>query len=126
MPEMPKPYRGLFVLDASQGIAGPYCATLLAACGADVVKVEPPAGDWSRGLSTREGSQSVMHVSFNRGKRSVMLDLQTEAVSERMGKIVCQLCTPKRSPTDGIELASFHAGLRRFDGPLLRLQHRGI
>lgn len=79
MPEMPKPYRGLFVLDASQGIAGPYCATLLAACGADVVKVEPPAGDWSRGLSTREGSQSVMHVSFNRGKRSVMLDLQTEA-----------------------------------------------
>jgi formyl-CoA transferase len=79
MPEMPKPYRGLFVLDASQGIAGPYCATLLAACGADVVKVEPPAGDWSRGLSTREGTQSVMHVSFNRGKRSVMLDLQAEA-----------------------------------------------
>ncbi|HYI83712.1 MAG TPA: CoA transferase, partial [Acetobacteraceae bacterium] len=36
-----KPYRGLFVLDASQGIAGPYCATLLAACGAEVVKVEP-------------------------------------------------------------------------------------
>lgn len=79
MQEMPKPYRGLFVLDASQGIAGPYCATLLAACGADVVKVEPPAGDWSRGLSTREGTQSVMHVSFNRGKRSIMLDLQAES-----------------------------------------------
>ncbi|MDB5373873.1 MAG: Formyl-CoA transferase [Belnapia sp.] len=74
-----QPYKDLFVLDASQGIAGPYCATLLAACGADVVKVEPPAGDWSRGLSTREGSQSVMHVSFNRGKRSIVLDLQQEA-----------------------------------------------
>jgi len=73
-----KPYRGLFVLDASQGIAGPYCATLLAACGAEVVKIEPPAGDWSRGLSTREGTQSAMHVAFNRGKRSVVLDLRTE------------------------------------------------
>ncbi|MBL6454964.1 CoA transferase [Belnapia sp. T6] len=73
-----QPYKGLFVLDASQGIAGPYCATLLAACGAEVLKVEPPAGDWSRGLSTREGTQSVMHVSFNRGKRSAVLDLQEE------------------------------------------------
>jgi formyl-CoA transferase len=78
VPEPLKPYRGLFVLDASQGIAGPYCATLLAACGATVVKVEPPAGDWSRGLSTREGTQSAMHVAFNRGKRSVVLDLRTE------------------------------------------------
>ncbi|GAA0576519.1 CaiB/BaiF CoA-transferase family protein [Craurococcus roseus] len=78
VPEPLKPYRGLFVLDASQGIAGPYCATLLAACGAEVVKVEPPAGDWSRGLSTREGTQSAMHVAFNRGKRSVVLDLRTE------------------------------------------------
>lgn len=69
------PYAGLFVLDASQGIAGPYCASLLAACGATVVKIEPPAGDWSRGLSTRQGTQSVMHASFNRGKRSVVLDL---------------------------------------------------
>jgi formyl-CoA transferase len=78
VPEPLKPYRGLFVLDASQGIAGPYCATLLAACGAEVVKVEPPAGDWSRGLTTREGTQSAMHVAFNRGKRSVVLDLQSE------------------------------------------------
>ena len=87
VPEPLKPYRGLFVLDASQGIAGPYCATLLAACGADVVKVEPPAGDWSRGLSTREGTQSAMHVAFNRGKRSVVLDLQTDAGREALGRL---------------------------------------
>src|SRR3954463_4727277 len=85
-----QPYKGLFVLDASQGIAGPYCASLLAACGADVVKLEPPAGDWSRGLSTREGSQSVMHVSFNRGKRSVMLDLQAEAGRAAMRKLAAK------------------------------------
>jgi formyl-CoA transferase len=75
----PRPYRGLFVLDASQGIAGPACGMLLAACGAEVVKLEPPAGDWSRGLSTRKDGQSVMHVAYNRGKRSVALDLATEA-----------------------------------------------
>ncbi|MBP0447869.1 CoA transferase [Roseomonas sp. SSH11] len=72
-----RPYAGLFVLDAGQGVAGPYCGMLLAACGADVVKLEPPEGDWSRGLSTRQGSQSVMHAVFNRGKRSVILDLRT-------------------------------------------------
>src|SRR4051812_12892083 len=71
-----RPYEGLFVLDASQGVAGPYCAMLLAACGADVVKIEPPSGDWSRGLSTRRGSQSVMHIAANRGKRGIVLDLQ--------------------------------------------------
>lgn len=85
--ETPGPYAGLFVLDASQGIAGPYCASLLAACGATVVKVEPPAGDWSRGLSTRQGSQSVMHVAFNRGKRSVVLDLQSAAGRAALAKL---------------------------------------
>ncbi|WP_431267932.1 CaiB/BaiF CoA transferase family protein [Dankookia sp. P2] len=85
-----QPYRGLFVLDASQGIAGPYCATQLAACGATVVKIEPPAGDWSRGLSTREGTQSVMHVSFNRGKRSAVLDLQSEAGRAAMLKLAAK------------------------------------
>jgi len=90
MSETLKPYRGLFVLDASQGIAGPYCASLLAACGADVLKIEPPAGDWSRGLTTREGTQSVMHVTFNRGKRSAVLDLQTEAGRAAMTKLAAR------------------------------------
>ena len=90
VPEPLKPYRGLFVLDASQGIAGPYCATLLAACGAEVVKVEPPDGDWSRGLSTREGTQSVMHVAFNRGKRSVVLDLRTEEGRTAMRRLAAR------------------------------------
>ncbi|MDJ0389572.1 CoA transferase [Roseomonas sp. E05] len=76
MSEEMRPYRGLRVLDASQGIAGPYCGMLLAASGAEVVKLEPPGGDWSRGLSTRANGQSVMHVTFNRGKRSIVLDLK--------------------------------------------------
>ena len=72
-----QPYQGLFVLDAAQGIAGPYCGMLLSAMGADVVKLEPPAGDWSRGLTTRADGHSVMSTVFNRGKRGIMLDLAT-------------------------------------------------
>ncbi|MBC7432964.1 MAG: CoA transferase [Rubritepida sp.] len=74
-----QPYRGLFVLDAAQGIAGPYCGMLLAAMGADVVKLEPPGGDWSRGLTTRSGGHSVMSTVFNRGKRGIVLDLASQA-----------------------------------------------
>ena len=45
------PFAGLKVVDLSQGIAGPYCAGLLAQNGADVIKIEPTGGgDWSRTL----------------------------------------------------------------------------
>ena len=46
------PYEGIKVVDLSQGIAGPYCAMLLAQHGADVIKVEPLQGDWARALGT--------------------------------------------------------------------------
>jgi formyl-CoA transferase len=78
MDEAMRPYRGLRVLDAGQGIAGPYCGMLLAACGADVIKLEPPEGDWSRALGSAKDGISVMTVCFNRGKRSVVLDLKSE------------------------------------------------
>lgn len=78
MDEAMRPYRGLRVLDAGQGIAGPYCGMMLAACGADVIKLEPAEGDWSRGLGTAKDRVSVMTVCFNRGKRSVVLDLKSE------------------------------------------------
>jgi crotonobetainyl-CoA:carnitine CoA-transferase CaiB-like acyl-CoA transferase len=72
------PYRGLRVLDLGQGIASPYCAMLLAVYGADVIKVEPPEGDWSRYLGTTYGSHSVLSAVYNRGKRSLCLDLKQQ------------------------------------------------
>src|SRR5882672_565679 len=72
-----RPYAGLRVLDLGQGIAAPYCAMLLAMQGAEVVKLEPPSGDWSRGLGVRYGDQTAMSVQFNRGKRSLALDLKS-------------------------------------------------
>jgi crotonobetainyl-CoA:carnitine CoA-transferase CaiB-like acyl-CoA transferase len=83
------PYRGLRVLDFGQGIASPYCAMLLGAYGADVVKVEPPEGDWSRYLGTTYGNHTTLSAVYNRGKRSLCLDLKHKdgiAIAQKLAK----------------------------------------
>lgn len=71
-----KPYRGLKVVDASQGFAAPYCAGLLALYGANVIKIEPTEGDWARGIGRNQAGQTPLHIVGNRGKRSIALDLK--------------------------------------------------
>jgi crotonobetainyl-CoA:carnitine CoA-transferase CaiB-like acyl-CoA transferase len=71
------PYEGLRVVDLSQGIAGPYVAMLLAQYGADVIKVEPPEGDWSRVLGARYGDHTAFSIGSNLGKRAIAVDLKT-------------------------------------------------
>ncbi|HEY4165254.1 MAG TPA: CoA transferase [Reyranella sp.] len=74
------PFAGLKVVDLSQGIAGPYCAMLLAQHGADVIKVEGIGdGDWARALGMRYGSHSAYSIIGNLGKRSIAVDLKSEA-----------------------------------------------
>ena len=74
------PYAGLKVVDLSQGVAGPYCAMLLAQYGADVIKVEPTdGGDWSRTLGVRYGDNTAYSIPSNIGKRSIALDLKHDA-----------------------------------------------
>ncbi|MBV9378267.1 MAG: CoA transferase [Alphaproteobacteria bacterium] len=75
-------YAGLRVLDLGQGVAAPYCAMLLAMHGAEVIKLEPPTGDWSRGLGTQYGDHTAMSAHYNRGKRSLALDLKAPAARE--------------------------------------------
>lgn len=72
------PFAGLKVVDLSQGVAGPYAAMLLAQYGADVVKVEPPEGDWARTLGRRYGDHSAFSLAANLGKRAIVLDLKEE------------------------------------------------
>jgi crotonobetainyl-CoA:carnitine CoA-transferase CaiB-like acyl-CoA transferase len=75
-----RPLAGIRVLDLTSSLAGPYCTELLAAFGADVVKVEHPArGDEARawGPPFFEGG-SVMFFAANAGKRSLALDLKAE------------------------------------------------
>ncbi|MDP1753425.1 MAG: CoA transferase [Reyranella sp.] len=74
------PFAGLKVIDLSQGIAGPYCAMLLAQHGAQVIKVESLGeGDWARTLGVRYGSHTAFSIIGNMGKRSIAVDLKSEA-----------------------------------------------
>ena len=73
------PFAGYKVLDLTQGVAGPYATMLLALNGADVLKIEPLEGDWARKLGATSGQQSVNFIAYNRGKRSLALNLKTDA-----------------------------------------------
>jgi crotonobetainyl-CoA:carnitine CoA-transferase CaiB-like acyl-CoA transferase len=68
---------GIVVVDATQVMAGPYCAMLLADMGAHVIKVEPPAGDSTRAMAGARDGESHAFNAVNRGKRGVVLDLRT-------------------------------------------------
>ncbi len=77
-----RPLAGIRAVDMSQGVAGPGCGFLLAAHGADVIKIEPPQGDWMRGLGTRHGDHTALSLAVNRGKRGIALDLKKPEARE--------------------------------------------
>src|SRR5438105_7522132 len=82
------PLSGIRVLEVGDMLAGPFGGMMLADLGADVVKIEPLAGD----LSRRVGSQSVddhnvYFASLNRNKRSVHIDLTTEEGQAELGAL---------------------------------------
>jgi crotonobetainyl-CoA:carnitine CoA-transferase CaiB-like acyl-CoA transferase len=68
---------GIRVIDLSRVLAGPFAAQILAEMGADVIKVEPPAGDMARGIGPFVGGRSLYYSALNTGKRGVVLDLAT-------------------------------------------------
>ena len=81
------PYEGLKVLEISQGYAAPYCAMLLAQYGAEVVKIEPPHGDWVRGVGKSTGDHSSLSIVPNLGKKNLALDLKSDegkAIAQRL------------------------------------------
>jgi len=80
--------QGTRVLDFSQGIAGPHGACLLGEMGAEVLKIEPPEGDWLRVLGARREKSSVLYATFNRGKRGLMLNLKVSQAREVALKLI--------------------------------------
>ncbi len=82
----PAPFAGLRIVELAEGVAGPYCGKLLADLGADVVKVEPPAGDAARRANgadpttpdpakTPDPEGSPLFLYCNTSKRGIVLDL---------------------------------------------------
>ncbi|MEJ2290538.1 MAG: CoA transferase [Deinococcales bacterium] len=82
---------GVFVLDLSRVLAGPYCTQLLADLGARVVKVESPRGDDTRGWGPPfVGEESAYFLSVNRGKQSVALDLKDPRGQEAVRRLAAR------------------------------------
>jgi crotonobetainyl-CoA:carnitine CoA-transferase CaiB-like acyl-CoA transferase len=99
---MPGALNGLRVLDMSRVLAGPFCCMMLGDHGADVIKVEPPAGDETRtwGPPFVDG-ESTYYLGINRNKRSIALDLSTPQGQE----VACRLAS-----TADVLVENFKAG----------------
>jgi crotonobetainyl-CoA:carnitine CoA-transferase CaiB-like acyl-CoA transferase len=80
---------GLRVVDLSSHLSGPYCAMLLGDHGADVIKVERPnGGDDARSMPPFVGGEGAPFMVWNRNKRSVTLDLKSEAGKAALLRLV--------------------------------------
>src|SRR5437588_695624 len=89
------PLDGIRVVELANFVAAPAGSALMADMGADVVKIEPPGGDGWRGRPVAQGAVpdegpflSPIFNHDNRGKRSIVLDITTEAGSEAARRLI--------------------------------------
>ena len=75
---LPGPLDGIRVLDFSMFLAGPYCTRLMADLGAEIIKVEPPGGDFLRSAPPYRDGQSAYFAHMNCGKKSIVLNLKSK------------------------------------------------
>jgi crotonobetainyl-CoA:carnitine CoA-transferase CaiB-like acyl-CoA transferase len=89
-PGAPGPLAGVRVVDLTQFVLGPYATQTLGDLGADVIKVEEPAGDRQRGNGKAPSSKTLgpVFVALNRNKRSLALDLKTEPGRRALRKLI--------------------------------------
>ncbi|MEE4298813.1 MAG: CoA transferase [Pseudomonadales bacterium] len=84
------PLEGIRILDLTSMVSGPLATMILADQGADVIKVEPPRGEQMRFMGTAHNGVPAIFYSCNRGKRSLPLDLKTEAGRDVLRGLVRQ------------------------------------
>jgi crotonobetainyl-CoA:carnitine CoA-transferase CaiB-like acyl-CoA transferase len=75
------PLKGLVVADFSQLAQGPWATQMLGDMGAEIIKIEPPKGDWLRHYAYGNlypKGESISFISFNRNKKSIALDMKTD------------------------------------------------
>lgn len=81
---MTQPLAGILVLDFTTLLPGPLATLLLAEAGAEVIKVERPGGEDMRHYEPRFDGESAMFAQLNRGKKSLVLDLKSEADRQQL------------------------------------------
>jgi CoA:oxalate CoA-transferase len=87
---MVEPLRHVTVVDTTRFLAGPFCTQLLGDLGAEVIKVEPPGGSPNRGTTPAQNGAGSTFISRNRNKKSIVVNLKTEAGRELMEDLVAE------------------------------------
>ncbi len=82
------PLSGIRVIELSRYAAGPIAGTVLAALGAEVIKIEAPGGEDCRGWAPRFGDASGYFANYNTGKRSIVLDLMNPEAREDLWRLL--------------------------------------
>ena len=87
---MTYPLAGVKVLDFTRVLAGPFVSRMLSDLGADVVKVEPPEGDMTRGIGRKINDLSGYFTQQNAGKRAICVDLTRPGAAELMLQLAAE------------------------------------
>jgi len=121
----PLPLAGIRVAEFSHMVMGPMCGMVLADLGAEVIKVEPPGGDNTRRLL---GSGAGFFPLFNRNKKSLVLDLQTEEGREAALRLVAtaDVLVENFKPETMRKLGLDHESLRARFPRLIHVSHKGF
>jgi len=86
---MPGPLHGVRVLELTSVVLGPWACQILGDLGADVIKIEPPAGDSNRQVGPQANpGMAALYLTCNRNKRSLVLDLKKPAGKEALFRLV--------------------------------------
>ena len=119
------PYEGVLVIEFTHMVMGPTCGMVLADLGAEVIKVEPVAGDNTRRLL---GSGSGFFPMFNRNKKSIALDLQSPEGREAALRLVAtaDIVSENFKPGTMKKLGLDYASLSRLNERLIYVSHKGF
>ena len=119
------PYAGIRVVEFTHMVMGPTCGMVLADLGAEVIKVEPIAGDNTRKLL---GSGAGFFPMFNRNKKSIALDLQSAEGREIAFKLVAtaDIVSENFKPGTMRKLGLDYASLSTLDSRLIYVSHKGF
>jgi crotonobetainyl-CoA:carnitine CoA-transferase CaiB-like acyl-CoA transferase len=86
--KMRRPLEGIRVVDLTRVLSGPFCTMMLGDMGADVIKIETAKGDPTRAQGTLKDGFSWYYASFNRNKKSLVLDLYSEAGKQVLERLI--------------------------------------